>query len=91
MLMVSLVNPFWGYIPGTLSLIILLCLMTDDFARHEEGKHNHSTGQKTGGSHCGYLKWAYNPSFVNPIPKKNLSKVVKSQNLVEKCCNVQKI
>ncbi len=25
------------------------------------------------------------------IPEKNLSKVVKSQNLVEKCCNVQKI
>ena len=44
--------------------------MTDDFARDEEGEHNHSTGQKTGGSHSGYLKWVSeqnNPSFGNPF------------------------
>ncbi len=60
----------------TLSLIILLCLVTDDFACHKEGEHDHSSN---GSKDMGKSLWVFkigitdtlsvqnNPSFVNPF------------------------
>ena len=72
--------------PGTLPLFeVGKSAVTADIKKNAPGKYHFRNGQYL------HYRLTFDLDIKNEIPGKNLSKVVKFQNLVEKCRNIWKI